>query len=600
MKKNLNRALNAFAAMDDLPESMLLEAEQALLDAEGGLPSPKKPPNGFVRFLNSGWGAAVISGIVALGVLIFVLRAGREPPTYEPPVKPAGSTIEMSTKGADYTLSMEQASYDEGEGRITVVMTGRNKGESFSMFNAWHLERLTENGAEVVHISYTEEAIESAKPDRNAYATIQKSINVKEPLTAGHYRLHATEYDGEKYVSVAWCTFTVGDEEGLTWGSETETAPAADSESLAESVSDPSAEPDPDPTIDYPPAADRPYTISTADTKEYGASGLGITVKAAEPGVTLFPHRNYRIVKLAGPANGEDASWMQTAEAVEVRPSEENGGYAVFRDSVILNSPEEWLPGLYRLYALNHDEEYIDYCDFVIKGDHSMPHEMFLSGTVYTTESTVLSVQLLGHEKGQATGWHEGWSLYAVNGDQRELLGSCRPIEIAYESLEPAPDEFVLLDIGQSISHVTNGKYKTLPAGMYELVYSDGSSQHRMPFTVVDDPNPPLTTDDPDKTVEQGTFFWANGHPFINLSWGGESGVYPVSFTVMGDAVDFGGLTTGDMVEIIMGSAVDESFPGQGSLYALRKLSDGNPADLPEALITAMEELGYTITDTPE
>ena len=30
MKKDLNRALNTFAAMDDLPESMLLEAERAV------------------------------------------------------------------------------------------------------------------------------------------------------------------------------------------------------------------------------------------------------------------------------------------------------------------------------------------------------------------------------------------------------------------------------------------------------------------------------------------------------------------------------------------------------------------------------------------
>ena len=604
MKKKLNRALNAFAAMDDLPESMLLEAEQALLDAEGGLPSPKKPPNGFVRFLNSGWGAAVISGIVALGVLAFVIRAGREPATYEPPKKPVGSTIEMSTEGVDYTLSMEQASYDEGKSRITVVMTGRNKGESISMFNAWHLERLTENGAEVVRISYTEEAIESAKPGRDAYATIQKSINVEEPLTVGHYRLHATKHDGEKYVSVAWCTFTVGDPGELTWISETETAPATDSEPPAESVSelvsDPSAEPDPDPTIEYPPASDRPYTVSTADTMEYGATGLGITVKAVEQGAILFPHRNYRIVKLAGPANGDGAVWMQTAEAVEVLPTEEYGGYAVYQDSLILNNHDQWLPGLYRLYALNHNDEYIDYCDFVIKGDHGLEHEMFLSKNTYTTTDTELKVQILGHEKGARVTWYEGWSLYAVDGETRTLLGSCSPILIAYESPIPAEDEFVLLDIGQSISNATNGKYETLSVGDYELVFGSGDQAHRMPFTVVEDTREPLTTDDPDKTVARGTFFWANGHPFINLPWGGESGVYPVSFTVENDSIDFTGLTSGDTVEIVMAAFVEESFPGHSYLYELRKLSDGTLSDLPDGLIKAMEDMGYSITETSE
>ena len=59
--------------------------------------------------------------------------------------------------------------------------------------------------------------------------------------------------------------------------------------------------------LDYPPAADRTYTVTTPETLEYGAQGLSITVKAAEPGVSLTPHRNYRIVKLAGPANGKDA-----------------------------------------------------------------------------------------------------------------------------------------------------------------------------------------------------------------------------------------------------------------------------------------------------
>lgn len=572
MKKDLNRALNAFAAMEALPDSLVLDAEKALLEAEAGI-AVAKPRSGFKRFLNSGWGAAVISGIVAIGVLIFIVRAGREAPVYEPPVKHAGSTIEMSAEGADFTLSMEQGSYDEGANRITVVMTGKTKGESISMLNAWHLERLTAEGAEVVGITYTEEVIESAKPGWGEYATIQKSINVEEPLMVGHYRLHATKHDGEKYVSVAYCTFTVGDPGDLTWGEDTE------------------------PIEEYPSADQRSYTVTTSETLEFGASGLGITVKAVEQGATLFPHRNYRIVKLAGTPNSKDASWLQSAEAVEARPSEENGGYAVFTDSVTFETPAEWLPGLYRLYALNHDGEYIDYCDFVIKGDHGMNHEMFLTKTVYTTTDTDLDMQILGHQKGASVSWHEGWSLYALNGDQRELLGSCRPIDIAYETPEPAPDEFVLVDIGKSIRNVTGGKYTSLPAGEYELVYGSGDSRHRMPFTVVEDPNPPLTTDDPDKTVARGTFFWANGHPFINLSWGE---VYPVSFTVENDAIDFSGLTSGDTVEIIMDAWIGETFPCQGTMYELRKVSDGSMEDLPDALIKAMGELDYTVTETEE
>ena len=208
MKKDLNRALNTFAAMDTLPESMIAEAENALIAAEGRLATPvKKSKEGFAGFMRSGWCAAAISCIVALGVLIFVIRAGQEPPAYQPPVKPAGCTIEMAEQGADFTLSMEQESYPDGTNRLTVIMTARSPGKRISAMGDWHLERLTPEGAEVVGISYTEEALISAKPGRNEYATLKKSIlgtGTGGGFPAGTYRLHATEYDGEKYVSVAY------------------------------------------------------------------------------------------------------------------------------------------------------------------------------------------------------------------------------------------------------------------------------------------------------------------------------------------------------------------------------------------------------------
>ena len=480
MKKDLNRALNAFAALDALPDSMILEAENTLIAAEGGRIAPKGmrstglfPPEkkrGVLGdFMRSGRCAAVLVGIVAIGVLLFIIRAGHNAPvSYEPPVKPAGCTIEMAEEGADFTLSMEQESYPDGTNRFMVILTAKSPGKRISAMGGWHLERLTEDGAEVMEISYTEDALISAKPGRNEYATLTKAIygtNTGGGFPVGTYRLHATEYDGEKYVSVAYCTFTVGEPD--------------------ETVTPPTDETNP-PVVEYPPAEDRAYTVTTPETLEYGAKGLSITVKATEPGVSLTPHRNYRIVKLAGPANGKDADSMQTAEAVTIMPTEENGGYATYGDWVSFVNPDQWLPGLYRLYALNWDEEYVDYCDFVITGDHGFGHEMFLSQTTYTTVDTSLDVQILGHKKGNRVTWYEGWSLYAVDGDTRALVGSCAPIEIAYESLEPAPDEFMLLDIGQSIRNVTNGKYETLAAGNYELVFGYGEQAHRMPFTVVD------------------------------------------------------------------------------------------------------------------
>lgn len=574
MRKNLNRALNLFSAMDTLPESMLLEAEQALVDAEGGLPTPKKPPNAFVRFLNSGWGAAVLSGIVALTVLFLIIRAGvNAPVTYEPPVKPAGSTIEMSDHGVNFTIATELENYPDGTDLIKVVMTGKVKGEPFSGFHGWHLERITEEGCEFVPISFGFLGLDSIKPDRNEYATDIHRIHIYgTTLKAGAYRLHATEYDGEKYVSVAYCTFTVGETDG---GGETDSRP----------------------TIDYPPAAEQTYTVTTPDSLAYGSIGLGIIVKAVEPGVSLMPHRNYRIVKLAGPANGDGAVWIQTAEAVEVMPTEENGGYAVFKDSVTFMNPDQWLPGLYRLYALNHNEEYIDYCDFVIQpGDSGLSFRLSMEQVRYTEEDTKLAILFEAYEPGRPISRGDCWTLYRMEGGERIHMGS-QAAEYALEGAEIAPDEYAVEHYRPSVSLVTGGKYKTLPAGQYELVFEAGgaASSVSLYFEVT---AVALTTDDPNKTVAQGTFFWASGHPFVNLTSWGE--VYPVSFRVMNDDVSFEGLTTGDTVEIIMDAWVGETFPCQGALYELRKVSDGEMTDLPETLVQAMEELGYAIADTPD
>ena len=63
MKKNQERALNAFAALESLPDGMLLEAEQALIAVEGGVIAPvkkPKPKGGFARFMRSGWSVAAM------------------------------------------------------------------------------------------------------------------------------------------------------------------------------------------------------------------------------------------------------------------------------------------------------------------------------------------------------------------------------------------------------------------------------------------------------------------------------------------------------------------------------------------------------------
>ena len=469
MKKNQERALNAFAALESLPDGMLLEAEQALIAAEGGVIAPvkkPKPKGGFARFMRSGWSvAALLSGIVALAVLILVLRAGKEPTVYPPPVQPAGSTIEMSDHGVNFTIATELENYPDGTDLIKVVMTGKVKGESFSGFNGWHLERITEEGCEFIPISYGFLGLDSSKPDRNEYATDIHRIHIYgTTLKAGSYRLHATEYDGEKPVSVAWCEFTVGNPDGST-----ETPP----------------------TVEYPPADERPYTVTTPDSIGYGTAGLSITVMAVEQGVSLIPHRNYRIVKLAGPANGEGAACVQTAVGVEIRPTPENGGYAVFEDWITLVNPEEWLPGLYRLYALNYNNQYVDYCDFLITGDHGRSFEMFLNETAITTLHTALSAKIIPHEKGVPFGGGNQWALYRVEGEERTMIGS-RSTEEAFEPPEVAPDEFCVVSRFAGIMDLTGDK--NLPAGRYELVYDPNGHAVILPFTVAEIPTASFET----------------------------------------------------------------------------------------------------------
>ena len=335
------RALNAFAAMGRIPDDYILSAEQMLQEAEAGIARPQKPMGGFRRFLNSGWGAAVISGIVALAVLAFIIHAGVNPPaTYEPPVKPAGSTIEMSTEGADFTISTEVANYPDGTNRITVVMTGKVKGKSITDMGGWHLERLTDEGAVAESIYYTEEVTISAKPGRDEYATISKTLYDSYTgggFPAGTYRLHATKYDGEKYVSVAWCEFTVGSEQ-------------------------------------YPPETENsPYNLSVPNTT-YGSVNITVTATAKEKGEALPAiGRGWKIVKLAGPANTGNTEITVLEYGVEAGDPPDADSYATYTESLILEDPSAWLPGIYRLHDLNSKGESIAHCDFVIYEEGYVP-----------------------------------------------------------------------------------------------------------------------------------------------------------------------------------------------------------------------------------
>lgn len=207
----LDRALNLFSAMEKLPDEYIRSAEETLAEAEAGISRPAKPAGPLRRFLSSGWGAALVSGAVAAAVLIFVVHMGHMAPSFEDsPALPVGGTIEESGEEVNYTLSTEYTVYGHETMQITAIVTAKNPGEPVSLPEGWYLERVTEEGVELVHIYYTEEASTAVPPNENTYASLPKTVHIERtPLTAGVYNLHATKYDGEKYVSVAKCSFTV-------------------------------------------------------------------------------------------------------------------------------------------------------------------------------------------------------------------------------------------------------------------------------------------------------------------------------------------------------------------------------------------------------
>ena len=566
MKKDQERALNAFAAMESLPDSMLLEAENALIAAEGGVIAPvkkPKPKGGFARFMSSGWTAAAISCIVALGVLIFIVRAGREAPTYQPPVKPAGSTIEMSDRGVNFTISTEVENYPDGTNRITVIMTGKVKGKPIATIGGWHLERLTDDGAEVEAVFYTEEVTISAKPGRDEYATISKTLygtNTGGGFPAGTYRLHATKYDGEKYVSVAYCTFTIGSPEGETR-----------------------------PTLDYPPTEEQLYTVEASDMT-YGSGGsVSVKITAVEQGASLYEMPPaFAVVKLAGPANGSDTGWdTMELEIPEIKPSAQDGGYAVYRTELELG--DGYLPGLYRLYALTSDgsNAYVDYCDFTIRPNQAdLPYAVSLTRTMYAEGFTTLSVSLKAYEAGVGIGGGNQWELYRVEGSHRTLIGS-RSTEEAFEPPEVAPDEFCEVSRIVSILDLTGGE--TLPAGQYELIYDPSGFAVPLPFEVIALPEDAIEAG---VSSMRGYILREKNSSHIYLLSGS---TYPECHLLRYDPADLGEafdeLNSGDYVELLVWNLI-EPVPPCATVGMVNKLRDGTPESIPDIYDELLELYG--------
>ncbi len=99
--------------LSQMDEDLILEALPAAWFPMIGKPRrPKKHPfRALGRFAESGWGVAIISGIVALGVLVAVILAGQKTPDNPPVIGPGGNDSHQMTESETeaVTLSSEES-----------------------------------------------------------------------------------------------------------------------------------------------------------------------------------------------------------------------------------------------------------------------------------------------------------------------------------------------------------------------------------------------------------------------------------------------------------------------------------------------------------
>ena len=336
-----NRALKAFASMDTIPDRYITAAEDALYEAEAGIRRPEKTPTPFLRFLNSGWGVAVISGLVALTVLIFIVRAGQNP-TNPPPAPPVDSTPETDVATTDFTIAPRSPLDPVGTEYISVILSSGNPQASYEAIDVWYLEKLTAEGPVKINTPIESTAFEVAADDTTRKVSL--TVGALSRLDAGLYRIHAIKQEGDELISLADCTFTVSEEAGRILNKMS-----------FHGVT--------------PPI---PYTIDVPDMI-YGADSLTITITATEPGVALTDlPRHWLIWKLDDrhwPHDDQMNPW--TVSEPTLMSSPENGDYASYTLTFDFHYPPEWTEGPYELIALteplDEDNHTLSRCRFSVQ-----------------------------------------------------------------------------------------------------------------------------------------------------------------------------------------------------------------------------------------
>ncbi len=386
MKTNRIQGLTVMECMTDLDPALVAEAEldacflppltayqkKEHKKARREAARERREENPFFRFAGSGAGAVCISLVVAFaliaGIVYFINYGPKNPVAPGPGGQPEGTQAPAWGEGqiptgeidAAYTISTEQRMYETSPKRIVVTMRAKNPGVDIDYFHAFRIESLTDPAGELdFDCLWTEEWMERAEPvGKDEYAAWTKSVSINGVMPDGIYRIHHMEYDKDKgYVSAAFCDFAVG----AYYGELLETGRT-----------------DALPDTTYPEAAPTPsdnYHVASVDIgyNDYGTLVLTVTYSADEPGVSIYaPSVSFRLEKVDGTPLSEELMIASTEEAIErVIPTDKNGGYAVWSKSHTVTNPSALLPGVYRLYALNHQNAILDVYDVYWDGETS-------------------------------------------------------------------------------------------------------------------------------------------------------------------------------------------------------------------------------------
>ncbi|MBE6558530.1 MAG: hypothetical protein E7661_05925 [Ruminococcaceae bacterium] len=218
------KSLNIASTLTNINDLYIAEASE--MPYETAVTPPPKRQNGFVRFMNSGWGVAVICLLVSVSVTVGILAAGRAD---GPAATLPGAGETHPTFAFDYTLEPLQATYRPGDHfsirtevkNLGVPFTVKGSSQSFSA-TAWLIPHGTEDvysaeGRIIGSFAFTEDYCVQTI-EQGDVGKLSGHITIPEDAASGAYDL-VLSYKDEYQVF----------EKAITVAAETETLTATDS-----------------------------------------------------------------------------------------------------------------------------------------------------------------------------------------------------------------------------------------------------------------------------------------------------------------------------------------------------------------------------------